>query len=232
MKYALLADPHANLAALTAVLHHASSQGCDRLVVLGDLVGYGREPLECVHLIRASEAPCVVGNHDLACSLEPSDPTYLPTVERMFRNTSRRLDRESRAWLRSLPAVLVHDRMTLFHASLRDPLSWAYVENLREAAASFARMETPVGFFGHTHRQQVYVEEAGTVTALPPNRFTLRTGRRYLINPGSVGQPRDNDPRPAYATLDFATEVVEFHRLGVEAQRAPAVAAGVGAGLR
>lgn len=212
MKYAILADIHANLSALEAVVLDSRNEGCTRFAMLGDYVNYGREPRACLDLVRELEAVCVLGNHDQACSHDPADARYLPSAERMFKSTARRLLAEQRAWLQQLPLTRYLDGFTLVHASLADPAGWPYIFAPAEAAASIALQDTPVCFFGHTHLPQIFTGRNGLARPAE-GRIGLVEGQKYLINPGSVGLSRDPDPRAAYCIYDPAAGLVEFRRV-------------------
>ncbi len=219
MRYALFADIHANLPALEAVLADSRTQSCAKVAFLGDLVNYGRHSRESVELIQELNAPGVLGNHDEACSYDPSGLRYLPKVERMFRSTSSQLNRTQRAWLRQLPLVQTREDFTLVHANLWEPGKWGYVVQAPEAASSFARLQTTLCFFGHTHLQRVFVGPS-VIRSLPPARLELDPERKYLINVGSVGLSRDPDPRAAYCIYAAAQRRVEFRRVAYEDEHA------------
>ncbi len=213
MRYALLADIHANLPALEAVLADARTQGCSKIAFLGDLVNYGRQPRECVELIQALNAPCVMGNHDEACSHEPTDARYLPKVERMFQRTSSRLTLGQRRWLRELPLVHSVADFTIVHANLSAPAKWGYVFQAAEAAPNLQVQQTPLCFYGHTHLQRVFRDGPDPAGERAPARLDLDPARKYLVNVGSVGLSRDPDPRAAYCIYDQTRRAVEFRRV-------------------
>lgn len=215
MRYAILADIHANLPALEAVIADSRNEGCARFAMLGDYVNYGRDPRACLELIRKLPAVCVLGNHDQACSHDPADARYQPSAERMFRSTARRLLAEQRVWLQGLPLTRELDGCTLVHASLVDPAAWPYIFAPADAAASIALQETPVCFFGHTHLPQIFTGQHG-LSRPAEGRIGLVEGQKYLINPGSVGLSRDPDPRAAYCVYDTDAGLVEFRRVRFE----------------
>jgi diadenosine tetraphosphatase ApaH/serine/threonine PP2A family protein phosphatase len=204
MKILVVSDIHANLAALKAVLADAPS--VDRLWNLGDTVGYGPRPGECLEEIRARDAsPALVGNHDLACIGAVNLAEFNPVAQAASRWTARQLTADHRAYLKDLPSATATDGVTLAHGSPRDPV-WEYVTTAAVATANFACFETGLCLVGHTH-QAMHAEldpgeSIARVRPLTDGATVDLSAGRHLINPGSVGQPRDRDPRAAYAILD------------------------------
>lgn len=189
---ALLSDIHANLAALEAVL--AALPKVDRIWVMGDSVGYGPDPSEVLALLRERDALVVAGNHDLATATGEGIDMFNAYAAAAVKAHRSWLSAEERDRLASLPLTTEADGFTLCHGSLRDPI-WEYVMSEAQAAATLKLAKTPHCCNGHTHVPAVF-----------------RLGDRMLVNPGSVGQPRDGDPRAAYAILDAATATVRFER--------------------
>lgn len=218
MRVLVISDVHANLAALEAVL--ADAQGdYDAVWCLGDSVGYGPEPNECVTRIRELGAIAVVGNHDWAALSRMDVEDFNPVAKRAVLWTREQLSAENTAWLGSLPAQpLVQGAFTLTHGSPRDPV-WEYILYPATAAANYASFATAFCLVGHTHIPMLYVQQPETerkVRSLAPvfgRRIALGGGWRIILNPGSVGQPRDNDPRSAYAILDTEAETWEARRV-------------------
>lgn len=224
MRIAVLSDIHANLAALEAVLRDAAGRGAsDALWVLGDLVGYGPNPCECLDRLRECETVAVAGNHDLAAVGLIGLEEFNPLAAAANRWTARQLRPHDHDFLRELPRTLVCAPFSLAHGSLRDPV-WEYVITVPAALGQFAAQTTPYGFVGHTHVPLVIEEGeyAGTLgdAYQPQNGATVPlTDRRLILNPGSVGQPRDGDPRAAYALLDTERGVVQFFRVPYDIAR-------------
>lgn len=219
MKFALFGDIHANLEALQAVLQDARARHCTHFVCLGDLVGYNANPVECIDIVRELDAPVVKGNHDEEAS-EDNDLTGLnPLAETALRWTQAQIDPERKAWLRELKLVRQVRDFTIVHATLDSPDSWAYVMNKFDAMASFSYQFTQVCFYGHTHAPKIYLKE-GSVYSVDRTQITLKSGTKYFINCGSVGQPRDGDWRAAYATYDVVGKQVEIHRLEYDIETA------------
>jgi len=214
MRRLILSDIHANLVALEAVLKAAAGQW-EEVWCLGDLVGYGPRPNECVVLVREQKHFSLSGNHDWAVlgKLDSSEFNYeAQTAVSWTRNT---LTEDTRAYLETLPAMAVVDSFTLAHGSPRHPV-WEYVMEYETAAENFAYFETQVCLLGHTHMPMFVMEQAGgDLFGLEPEpgKVVSLGQERCMINPGSVGQPRDNDPRAAYAILDTTARTWEFMRV-------------------
>lgn len=212
MKYAIIADIHANLPALQSVLRDAEQQGCTHHACLGDLVGYCWNPKECVDIIRGMNLPCVRGDWDVYCSTDEPLEGFNPHAAESARWTREQLTEDDRRWLRNLPLVQVVDGFTIVHAILDQPERWGYVFDKLTAAASLTNQQTPVCFFGHTHIPIAFIKDS-VVRGGTFSRFKIESGKQYFINAGSVGQPRDNNPKAAYVSYDLDTQVIELRRL-------------------
>lgn len=210
MRVGLLSDIHANLVALEAVL--ADLGAVDALWVTGDTVGYGPDPSETLALLRERGALLVQGNHDLGVATGQGLDLFHERASIAARMHGKWLAAEERDLLASLPQVATVDRFTLCHGSLRDPL-WEYVTTASAAAATIERAQTPFTCCGHTHVPALYVADGGRTRAMRPATETAYPlDPRCLLNPGSVGQPRDGDPRASYAVLDTAAGTAIFFR--------------------
>jgi predicted phosphodiesterase len=216
MRVLVISDIHGNLAALEAVLEDAAHFDYEDVWCLGDTVGYGPEPNECVARVRMLGATCVVGNHDWAAIDRMDIEDFNSEARRAVLWTRNELAVESLAWLSNLPSTpIVKGAFTLTHGSPRDPV-WEYILSPTVARANFDAFSTSYCLVGHTHVPRLYVwmGSDSAVRAVSPsiNRpLALRGGEsgegepaslRIILNPGSVGQPRDNDKRAAYAILD------------------------------
>ena len=212
MRVAVLSDIHANLPALDAVL--AALGDVDAVWQLGDVVGYGPHPDEVVARLREIGATGVRGNHDAAALGALGVEWFNPAARRAVEWTARRISPETRAWLADLPERAELGEMTLVHGSPRDP-TWEYVTTTPDARANLAVLVTPYCLYGHTHVPAAWREDDGQVEALGPSHGSALAldGRRVLLNPGSVGQPRDGDPRAAFLVLDTEMRRVTWHRV-------------------
>jgi diadenosine tetraphosphatase ApaH/serine/threonine PP2A family protein phosphatase len=212
MRIAVLSDIHSNLVALDAVLGHVGA--VDAIWHLGDIVGYGPDPDGVVDRLATLGAIGVRGNHDAAATGGAEIDWFNPDARRAMEWTRAAISATTVAWLAALPESLVEDDWTLVHGSPRDPI-WEYVTSTPVARASLAALTTPFGLHGHTHLPIVWVEEDGRVDAISPadgSSFRL-AGRRALLNPGSVGQPRDGDPAASCLVLDTDRGLATWHRV-------------------
>ena len=222
MRIAVLSDIHANLPALEAVA--SDLPAVDQVWVLGDTVGYGPQPNEVIATLQAMGARSVLGNHDGAAIGTVDANQFNPDARRAIEWTAEVLDANARGYIAALPEVRRDEDLTAVHGSPRDPI-WEYITSVGIAAANFAHFETRLCLFGHTHVPVVYRADDSAVEAvpgLPGERVELGTART-LVNPGSVGQPRDGHPDAAYAILDTAAassrDVVEFRRVRYDIDR-------------
>jgi diadenosine tetraphosphatase ApaH/serine/threonine PP2A family protein phosphatase len=213
---AFISDIHANLDALEVVLADLETQGVDRVVCLGDIVGYGPDPNPCVRLVSKRAQYTVIGNHDVA-ALGRMDTLGFNEYARAASDwTANALDERSKAFLDALPMTKVLDGMRLVHASPLDPDRWTYVLSYQEARRQFAAFTERICFIGHSHLPVVIEEWNDEINALSfPEDIPLRLhrGRRYIVNVGSVGQPRDRDPRAGYTWYDDSLDAVMLRRL-------------------
>lgn len=212
MRFAIFGDIHANLHALHAVLSDAREQLCTHFVCMGDVVGYNAFPKQCIEIVRKLECPVVKGNHDEQASMMGDQEGFNPLAEEAMNWTRDQLSPADKEWLRSLRMQRQVRDFTIVHATLDTPHKWGYVFNQLDAAASFSYQHTNVCFIGHTHTPKAYVRD-GSVRTIPLDRLVLQPGKRYLINVGSVGQPRDSDWRSAYCTYDTNTNEVQLRRI-------------------
>ena len=215
MRIAVLSDIHSNLVALDAVLAHAG--GVDAIWHLGDVVGYGPDPDGVVARLEGLGAVGVRGNHDDAAIGGSGIDWFNPDARRAMEWTRTRIDPATRTWLAAQPERRTVGDATLVHGSQREPL-WEYLTSVPVARANFTVLATAIGLNGHTHLPAAFVEEDGTIVVVSPgDGSTLELdGRRGLLNPGSVGQPRDGDPRAAYLVLDVAAGRVAWHRVAYD----------------
>jgi predicted phosphodiesterase len=217
MRIAIVSDVHANLTALDAVLRHASA--VDATWSLGDSVGYGPQPAECVARLRELEAVMVAGNHERAATGAISTEDFNPDAATAAQWTKTQLTAEERAFLDSLPEVATQGEFTLVHGTLRDPI-WEYLYSYEAAIGHLALQDTPFGLFGHTHIPTLVVEGESLprgceLFRLPDGERVGLGGRtgKLVLNPGSVGQPRDGDGRSSYALYDSEDNAITLHRV-------------------
>ncbi len=228
MKYAIIADIHANLEALQVVLDDAKKQNCTHYACLGDVVGYNANPKECLDIIRGTGMPCVKGNHDEYCSTETNLEGFNPHAAEAIQWTRSQLKEEDRQWLKELKYLRLVASFSIVHATLDGPQRWGYVFERLAAAASFTYQNTAVCFFGHTHVPVAFIRD-NLVRGGTYSKFKIEPGRKYFINVGSVGQPRDGNPKAAYVIYDMNEGSVELRRLDydIAAAQAKIMAAGL-----
>ena len=212
MRYAIFSDLHANLEATETVLADARDRECTQFVCLGDVVGYNANPHECVELVRALDCPTVMGNHDEQASLDASSRGFNPLAEEAITWTRDHLTDADKQWLAELRMTRQVRDFTIVHATLDTPKQWGYIFKNLDASASFTYQHTAVCFFGHTHVAGAFVRDDG-VQRLRVDHLTIEPAKKYLINTGSVGQPRDGDWRAAYCIYDTEKNSVEQRRL-------------------
>jgi len=194
MRIAIISDIHSNLQALETALSLIDGMSVTEIVCLGDIVGYGGNPNECVDLVRQRATRCVIGNHD-AAALDTTRSWYFTKDGRTAIDwTHKVLTEENSNYLSSLPFRVDAEQFTLVHANPAEPEAWAYVRTLQEASLQFSRFESPLCFIGHTHIPSVCGEDLKT--------FQVRKEVRALVNVGSVGQPRDHNPQLSFGLLD------------------------------
>ena len=215
MRFAIFGDIHANLQALEAVLSDARTQLCTHYVCMGDIVGYNANPRECLAIVRDLECPTVKGNHDEQASMITEGEGFNALAEEAIQWTRERLTEDEKKWLRELRLQRQVRDFTIVHATLDTPHKWGYVFNQLDAATSFSYQHTSLCFIGHTHSPKAYVRD-GSVRSMPLEILALQQGKKYLINVGSVGQPRDGDWRAAYCIYDTGTNEVELRRVEYE----------------
>jgi predicted phosphodiesterase len=213
MRYAIFSDIHANLEALEAMLRDAEEQKCAHFVCLGDVVGYNANPHECVARVQQMDCPIVKGNHDEQASLLESSRDFNELAEAAIEWTRDNLTSDDKQWLRDLRLQRQVRDFSIVHATLDTPAQWGYVFNNLDAATSFTYQHTNVCFFGHTHVPMAFIKDDAGVRRVRVDQLRIELAKKYFINVGSVGQPRDGDWRAAYCIYDLDHENVEQRRV-------------------
>lgn len=213
MRYAILADVHANRQALQAVLADCRTQRADVILSLGDLIGYGPAPEAVLELGNARIHHLIRGNHEAALLGEMATDRFREDARRALDWTAARLTPKARRFITSWPMVLAGPGFRCVHAEFADPCGFQYLLKPADAVPSWAAAAEPLLFTGHTHAAGLFVIGAsGTTHQLPPTDFELESGKRYLVGAGSVGQPRDGDIRAAWVLYDSDLRTVWFRR--------------------
>jgi diadenosine tetraphosphatase ApaH/serine/threonine PP2A family protein phosphatase len=228
VRVAVLSDIHANLVALEAVLGAVGT--VDAVWHLGDVVGYGPDPDGVVSRLAGIGAVGVAGNHDLAALGGREIDWFNPEAKAAMEWTRARISDATRAWLSALPRTHRDGDLTLVHGSPRDPI-WEYITSVPVARANLTALETTLGLHGHTHLPMAWVDRDGRIDAIAPgpgSTFQL-DGRPALLNPGSVGQPRDGDPSASWLEIDTDAELATWRRVAydIEAVRTAMLDAGL-----
>lgn len=228
MRIAAISDIHANLPALEAVLAAVDGAAVDEIWCLGDVIGYGAEPDECADLVRERCSLCLVGNHDLAVLGVLDIAAFSEAAAAAVLWTRENVAERTLSMLRDLEPTGERESIALFHASPRDAI-WEYVLSAEQADACLDVLAARIGLIGHSHVSLYFVrptaEEQGEEIrgAQSSNDTLLDLGAgQWLINPGSVGQPRDGDPRAAWLELDTDEQTARFHRVRYDIERAAA----------
>ena len=222
MKYGILGDIHSNLSALKAVLACFEAEGVERVISVGDVVGYGAAPRECIELVRSIDAVVVKGNHDAACVGEIDVRYFNNYAREAVRWTSSVLTDDDSRWLASLPYVANLDHCSVGHGTYHKPELFDYIQSTTDADPSLDAMPLPVCFVGHTHvpvtLMRLKLDPLRTAYTVD-TEVDLSESHRSLINVGSVGQPRDEDPRAAYAIYDSTRERAWIRRVVYDIER-------------
>ena len=232
MKYAIISDIHANAQAWEVVSSDLDRQQVDRIICLGDVVGYGPRPQEVLNLVREKTPHVILGNHDAVAGGQLSPDAFNERARAIIEWTCDQLDDESKHYLSTLPYVIEHPDGELLctHAEVTHPESWAYITDEASAAQNFASCKEQVIFFGHSHQPGVFVlDRKGQVARLDPGALQIEKGQRYLVNPGSIGDPRTTDVRASYCIYDSVLKSLLFRQISfdTEAYRQDLVATGL-----
>jgi len=225
VRLAVFADIHANLEAMKAFVEDSLTRHVHRYICLGDIVGYGANPNECIELLQTlPKMNCILGNHDAAAIWRYSPYSMTKDAKEVILWTIDQLNPNSVDFLQSLRPVLNLGNMIFAHANPYNPEAYRYVVNKKYAARSFAAVKQKLTFIGHSHRPVLITRKNFfQITFTPPRgseKCFLNKEKKQIINCGSIGQPRDGDPRACYCVVDTTDETVEFYRLPYDIQSA------------
>ncbi len=216
MRYAILGDIHSNLSALERVLESIEEDGVDRILSVGDVVGYGAAPSQCISLLQELGAIVVKGNHDAACVGELDMTFFNPYARSAAEWTREQLSQEEIDWLRMLPMTVELDHCAVAHGTFFMPERYDYIQSPHDADPSLDQMTRKVCFVGHTHVPVTimrFLDDPYRTAYTTDPEVQLDDIEKALVNVGSVGQPRDEDCRTAYGLYDSETDVVSIKRL-------------------
>ena len=209
----IFSDIHGNVHALKAVLEELDRQNVDFILCCGDVVGYGGNPNQCVEILRERGIPTIAGNHDFA-ALSLVDITYFNDIAReAILWTRGHLTEDNTAWLKELPLSIEMDDMLFVHASPNSPENWNYIITMGQARTGFMHFTQRVCFIGHSHTPFIVENNDGNLVCPETPRIVCRENCRYLVNVGSVGQPRDRNPDACFAIYDRAEKAIEIRRV-------------------
>lgn len=216
MTYAIVSDIHANASAFRLVLADAAAAGAEQVICLGDVVGYGPLPAETLELVRQSAAVVLSGNHDDAVSGRQGADDFIDLAGDAVKRHREALSAEALAWLGALPYTCELDGACAAHGDFANPPAFSYVETEADAERNFAACGAQLMFVGHTHVPGIFLTgHSGAIYSVKPLDFTLEDGKRYLVNPGSVGYPREQDGTclSSYVLYDSTARTVVFRFL-------------------
>lgn len=214
-RYALISDVHGNLEALQSVLSFLSNLGPHQLYCLGDVVGYGANPRECLALLKEESNLILAGNHDLAVSRVIASDDFNPIAQSVVEWTREELSDDDITTLSNLPLVYIDGEYCFAHASPIEPMKFNYVQTLEDVASVFSSIGQRFCFVGHTHLPVLVRmnEKRGQMEILHESKIDIEEGYRYFVNVGSAGQPRDNNPDACMVILDEEAQTLEFLRV-------------------
>jgi diadenosine tetraphosphatase ApaH/serine/threonine PP2A family protein phosphatase len=222
VRLAIVSDIHGNLEALQAVLEDLERRRPDAVICLGDFVGYGASPNECIDALRPRIEGAVLGNHDAAAIGKLSLGDFNSDAATAAQWTEQALGPANRAYLEALPLVLTWRDALLVHAAPSEPAEWNYVLSPTDAAEEMRAFDGPLCFIGHSHYPGNFESVDGKVGYSRSEEVRLRPSARYIINVPSIGQPRDGDPRAGYAIYDHDARAVQHVRVGYDVESAMA----------
>lgn len=223
MKYAIISDIHSNLEAFQKVIDAIKKEKVNKYLFTGDVVGYGANPSECISKLKKLGCVGVAGNHDWGTVELTSIEHFNSYAKEAIKWTMEKLSKKDREFLQSLPLMQRIDDITLVHSAFPDPDKWDYIRSTFQAHKSIELQETSISFAGHSHVPITFWEQAGI---RGPTRFTkeesiqIQEGYKYFINVGSVGQPRDGNPKSSYAIYDEKNRIVEIKRVEYDIKKA------------
>ncbi len=214
MRIGIFSDVHGNIEALEVVLQALRYENIDRMICLGDLVGYGPSPNQCVERVIKEVDRIVAGNHDYAAVDQISTDNFNEYARKAIDWTHEVLTSTSIQVLSQLPLISIEEEVTYVHATPEEPADWHYIFTNDHARRSFNAMTTSICFVGHSHTPAAFIRnEKGDISIYDPTEVSIEEGKKYIINEGSVGQPRDGDPRACYGVLDTEEKRFRLKRL-------------------
>lgn len=212
MRYGVIADIHSNLEALESVLSALSGEGIDKYICCGDIVGYGADPGECIRLLRKCTSWIVAGNHDYAAAGLTDIKNFNPSAQEAVRWTQEQLTQPETEFLGNLPLSLVVDELFIVHATPFQPEKWEYIRTTYDAFRSFKAFSENLCFVGHSHTPVTFASNK-SISFSFDEEIKIEEAHRYIINAGSVGQPRDGNPSACFAVYDTENGTFQLKRV-------------------
>ncbi|MFA5059910.1 MAG: metallophosphoesterase family protein [Candidatus Omnitrophota bacterium] len=213
MRYAIFSDIHANLQAVESVLAELKKEKIDGYFCAGDVVGYGANPHECIGIVRDLNTVCVAGNHDWAVVDKVDIAYFNPTAQEAILWTRAKALREDMAFLDKLPLIYKNENFIMVHGTLDEPSYFHYLVDIRQAATMFRYMDRNVCFVGHSHVTDIFVLKDGKVARGLSADISVEKECKYIINVGSVGQPRDGNPKSSFCIYDTQENTISIRRV-------------------
>jgi len=220
MRYAILSDIHGNLPALKAVLKDCIHQKVETFLCAGDIIGYGAYPHECIDIVRQVTSVCVGGNHDWAAAGRLDASYFTEDGKAAIAWTRARMSLDEIQYLTSLSLTERHEDFEIAHGSILNPSQFVYLDDVIKASEVFPLMQSAVCFVGHTHTPQVFIFHNDQVTFSLSDTIEMDSDCKYLINVGSVGQPRDGNPLASYCLYDTDFKIIQIKRQSYDIQAA------------
>ncbi|MDP3142410.1 MAG: metallophosphoesterase family protein [Candidatus Omnitrophota bacterium] len=220
MRYGIFSDVHSNLPALEAVIAAFQKEAIDQYICIGDIVGYAANPKECITRIRELRPVLVAGNHDWACVDMIGTRELNPAAQEAVNWTKQQLSVEEKDFLKSLELLIDDDKFTLVHGTLDNPEDFNYLSDQLDAQVNFELLSGHLCFIGHTHVPGIFIGQDNHTEYMQRYPLQLSYQSKYIVNTGSVGQPRDRDPRASYCIFDCANQTIEIKRVDYDIKEA------------
>ena len=220
MRYGILGDIHANLEALEAVYEAGKAEKVETFLCVGDIVGYGASPGECIEILQAMKIISVAGNHDWTVAAKAPLEILTPLAREAVLWTREKLSLAHLAFLNRLPLVFKKEDWILVHGTLHNPGEFIYLKNFSQTAQSFALLNQRICFLGHTHVPRMYVQQERKIFDSEASDLAISPFSKYIINVGSVGQPRDGNPQAAFGVYDTDKQTAAIKRISYDVKKA------------
>ncbi len=221
MRIGIISDIHSNLEAFTAILEYARGENIDEYVCLGDIVGYGANPNECIDLMRNLTDKVVAGNHDFGVAKMTNISYFNEAAQTAIMWTRKRIDNDKVEYIKTLPLVCEYQSLFFVHSSPSQPDSWNYILTMNDALKEFELFDNKICFIGHSHQPTVFtINSENEIGCSISDFLTVDNKKRYIINAGSIGQPRDGNPKSAFLVYDTEKRSITFLRIAYDIEKA------------